>query len=69
MRLIDADELFKIISKDKDELNLHNDSKSRLVHSGEYSHFLKRINEQPEIHLSVQLCYPNGLMVKNIDLR
>lgn len=68
MRLIDADSLYKIIEKDKCELNNHKDGRSRSVHNGEYSHFLKRIAEQSEIHLSVQLCLPNGQMVKNVEL-
>lgn len=69
MKLIDADILYQIIEKDKYELNNHKDFKARTVHDGEYNHFLKRIAEQPEIHLSVQLCHANGESVKNIDLK
>lgn len=68
MRIIDADRLFEIISKDKYELDIHKDSKTSAVHHGEYNHFLKRIAEQPSVHLSIDICYANGESIKNIDL-
>lgn len=49
MRLIDVDTLLKIIENDKINLNIHKDGKAKLVHIGEYNHFLKRIMEQPII--------------------
>ena len=49
MRLIDADKLLKQIEKDKIELNIHDDGKSKTAHNGEYNHFLKRIHEQPVV--------------------
>lgn len=55
MRLIDADALFSIISKDQYELNCHKNLTCKNVHNGEYGHFLKRISEQPIVRLPLQI--------------
>ena len=68
MRLIDADLLFDVVQKDKHELNIHKNNIAAMVHNGEYDHFMKRIMEQPEIHMSISVCCPNGEIVKNIHL-
>lgn len=68
MKLIDADRLLEIIENDKDELNTHKTLNAAMIHNGEYIHFIKRILEQPEIHLSVDICYPSGGSIKNIKL-
>jgi hypothetical protein len=68
MKLIDADRLFDIISKDRYEMDAHSNPQSKSVHHGEYQHFLKRIAEQPAVHLSIDLCYTNGESIKNVDL-
>ena len=67
MKLIDADRLFEIIDYDKYELNNHT-GQAIAIHNGEYNHFLKRIQEQPEVHLTIELCYPDGRSIRNVEL-
>lgn len=68
IKLIDADRLYEIISEDQYELNNHKDPTARAIHNGEYAHFLRRIVEQPEVHLSIDFCYKDGEIIKNVKL-
>lgn len=50
IKLINANDLYDIILKDREELNIHETPEGCSVHNGEYSHFLVRITQMPEAY-------------------